>query len=76
MKRVLSILLFVLIIPGCFFDPSGYVDNPYVEKLCEDGIDNDDDGFIDCEDQDCCTKDICANSGICTEVEDQPDNQE
>jgi len=27
--------------------------NPYIESICDDGIDNDGDGFVDCDDQDC-----------------------
>lgn len=33
------------------------------ELVCTDGIDNDGDGLIDCEDSDCFTDDACGNRG-------------
>jgi hypothetical protein len=30
-------------------------------KTCQDGIDNDDDGYIDCDDSDCAKKKNCRN---------------
>ena len=67
-------LLFMtaLFLSACFFDSSGLVENPYVEQMCSDDLDNDEDGFTDCEEQDCCGDEHCAASPVCQEL-DQPD---
>ncbi|VDN02037.1 unnamed protein product [Thelazia callipaeda] len=39
-----------------------------VESNCEDGIDNDNDGLIDCEDSECCTDRSCSSSQMCATV--------
>uniref|UniRef100_A0AC34QHB9 EGF-like domain-containing protein n=1 Tax=Panagrolaimus sp. JU765 TaxID=591449 RepID=A0AC34QHB9_9BILA len=36
------------------------------ESNCDDGIDNDDDGLVDCEDSECCSSKFCATNPICT----------
>jgi len=66
LKPILLLLLFsfsVIVYQSCKSDDG----NPQVE-ICDDGIDNDGDGFIDCEDLDCesnqnCLVEIC-NDGI------------
>jgi hypothetical protein len=40
----------------------GDTDQQNHEGRCTDNIDNDQDGFIDCEDSDCSTKAVCLNS--------------
>jgi hypothetical protein len=69
MKKLLNIILFFTIIGigSCTFDQSGFVENPHQESICDDEIDNDEDGFIDCDDQDCCEFSVCNDSQICEE---------
>ncbi|VDK46754.1 unnamed protein product [Anisakis simplex] len=39
-----------------------------IEIDCDDGIDNDNDGLVDCEDSECCTERSCASNQMCTTV--------
>ncbi|EFO27446.1 hypothetical protein LOAG_01036 [Loa loa] len=39
-----------------------------LESSCDDGVDNDNDGLIDCEDSECCTDSSCLSSQMCTTV--------
>ncbi|VDM47261.1 unnamed protein product [Toxocara canis] len=39
-----------------------------IESDCDDGVDNDSDGLVDCEDSECCTYRTCASSQMCTTV--------
>uniref|UniRef100_A0A914CCG1 EGF-like domain-containing protein n=1 Tax=Acrobeloides nanus TaxID=290746 RepID=A0A914CCG1_9BILA len=59
----------------CLCDSIHYGENCQltVETDCEDGIDNDNDGLIDCEDSECCTSRECSSSTLCTGVA-QPRN--
>lgn len=42
---------------------------PSHESNCTDGIDNDGDDKIDCNDPDCCGKEVCYGSGTCERYE-------
>jgi hypothetical protein len=44
--------------------------------FCGDLVDNDQDGFADCDDLDCCTDGLCAGVGVCGGVEDCSDWQD
>ncbi|KAG1655399.1 Teneurin-m [Nymphon striatum] len=44
-----------------------------VEKDCDDGIDNDNDGLTDCADSECCGKDKCSDSQMCITSSDPLD---
>jgi hypothetical protein len=46
----------------CFL-PSGPLWAQEQGRECRDGVDNDGDGFIDCEDPDCASKGFCAGGG-------------
>lgn len=75
MKRIAKTTLLVAFIAlfaatmgtGCIFDPSGEpIDTEY---NCDDGIDDDGDGYIDCDDQDCdnnesCIVELCGNGTV------------
>ncbi|KAM3723400.1 Teneurin-1 [Dirofilaria immitis] len=39
-----------------------------IESNCDDGIDNDNDGLIDCEDSECCTDNSCSSNQMCATV--------
>ncbi|VDO35068.1 unnamed protein product, partial [Onchocerca flexuosa] len=39
-----------------------------IESSCDDGVDNDNDGLIDCEDSECCTDNSCSSSQMCVTV--------
>uniref|UniRef100_A0A915PKS0 EGF-like domain-containing protein n=1 Tax=Setaria digitata TaxID=48799 RepID=A0A915PKS0_9BILA len=39
-----------------------------IESSCDDGIDNDNDGLMDCEDSECCTDSSCSSSQMCATV--------
>uniref|UniRef100_A0A7E4W009 Teneurin-m n=1 Tax=Panagrellus redivivus TaxID=6233 RepID=A0A7E4W009_PANRE len=40
-----------------------------METSCDDGIDNDDDGLVDCEDSECCSHQACSDKNpLCTKV--------
>uniref|UniRef100_A0A1I8EAL2 EGF-like domain-containing protein n=1 Tax=Wuchereria bancrofti TaxID=6293 RepID=A0A1I8EAL2_WUCBA len=39
-----------------------------VESSCSDGVDNDNDGLIDCEDSECCVDSSCSSSQMCVTV--------
>ncbi|KAL4003026.1 GHH signature containing HNH/Endo VII nuclease toxin family protein [Acanthocheilonema viteae] len=39
-----------------------------IESNCDDGVDNDNDGLIDCEDSECCTDSSCSSSQMCATV--------
>ncbi len=54
-----AMTLTTLVIPGCG-DDSGVGQ----EKTCDDGLDNDGDGQIDCADSDCLTAEVCDASEI------------
>lgn len=41
---------------------------PTIEENCSDGIDNDGDGLIDCDDQDDCGEDVCGPAPFCGDV--------
>jgi len=47
--------------------------NPTCPELCDDGLDNDVDGFTDCDDQDCSSFPACLGPELCT---DGVDNDE
>ena len=45
---------------------------PAVEMICNDSTDNDEDGFIDCDDSDCDEDPLCQVTGVtCEEVTDR-----
>ncbi len=69
--KTLLLALLLLALPACFYDPSGLVQNPNMEQICDDGEDNDDDTFIDCDDQDCCGHDECKGSPTCAAEEQE-----
>ncbi|MBC8884453.1 hypothetical protein H9X57_16970 [Flavobacterium piscinae] len=66
LRPILLLLLFsfsMIIYQSCKSD-----DDSIPVEICNDGIDNDNDGFTDCDDNDCvsdpsCTVEIC-NDGI------------
>ncbi len=39
---------------------------PIAELCCTDGVDNDNDGAVDCQDLDCCDQSVCATEDACT----------
>ncbi len=54
--------------------------NPYVEKICDDSIDNDKDSQLDCHDIDCLISPLCleykdknCDDGIDNDLDGQPD---
>lgn len=67
MKNLKLALVLALCSVTAFYSCNNDDDEPLVE-ICDDGIDNDNDGFIDCEDNDCESEAICAveicNDGI------------
>ncbi|MBU1222086.1 hypothetical protein KKF34_13770 [Myxococcota bacterium] len=68
MKTVLSYIMIIMFsltfFPSCDDDTST---NPWIETACDDGIDNDNDGFIDCNDQDCFETQACNPVEICND---------
>lgn len=46
-------------------DTSGDESEVPVFEICDDGVDNDEDGDIDCEQDDCCSEEACANHDNC-----------
>ncbi|CAG9802441.1 unnamed protein product [Chironomus riparius] len=36
-----------------------------LEMVCDDGVDNDEDGMIDCSDSECCSHTVCADHIMC-----------
>lgn len=57
-------LLGLVLTPAC--------GGPSTEKTCDDGVDDDEDGFTDCEDQDCNGNAACAcGDGTCDGGEDE-----
>ena len=74
MLRVLWVLLWVACATGCSifteFDPALYAEKH--EETCSDDIDNDGDGFVDCEDTGCAEQDHCKENSeaTCTDDED------
>ncbi|MGL1901200.1 MAG: hypothetical protein OCC49_03615 [Fibrobacterales bacterium] len=62
MKRVIAVIT-LLLFSSCFLETSKPVNTELSEestdRLCSDGLDNDEDGYIDCIDQDCYTVDVC-----------------
>lgn len=57
------VFLGILVITACSNDPGG--STPTTEDtvtLCEDGVDNDGDGHIDCNDADCLGLSPCAEN--------------
>ncbi len=47
------------VVVNTVWDITGSVDPPDPEAICDDGIDNDGDGDVDCEDSDCSSDDAC-----------------
>ena len=51
--------------PSTMVQPSGPTPPPIIttpmETICDDGIDNDGDGFIDCDDLDCASDQVCSS---------------
>jgi hypothetical protein len=45
--------------PGC---------NIELEQRCDDKVDNDRDGLVDCEDPECCESPVCERSQLCHTV--------
>lgn len=72
MRTRLALLFTLIFLSSCFFDTSGYVENPYVETACSDDLDNDEDTFVDCDDQDCCAAEHCKTAPICAQI---PENE-
>uniref|UniRef100_A0A915BMY1 EGF-like domain-containing protein n=1 Tax=Parascaris univalens TaxID=6257 RepID=A0A915BMY1_PARUN len=54
----------------CACDSSHFGDDCIlpIEADCDDGVDNDNDGLVDCEDSECCTYRSCSTSQMCTTV--------
>ncbi|TKR76266.1 hypothetical protein L596_017430 [Steinernema carpocapsae] len=54
----------------CFCDSQHFGPNCElpIESDCDDGIDNDGDGLIDCEDSECCSYRSCSADTLCTSV--------
>ena len=48
----------------CNFDNNGVEVGPGCDEACDDGVDNDEDGLTDCEDEDCATDSDCPDSGL------------
>ena len=42
--------------------------NHRTELQCDDGVDNDEDGLVDCEEPECCLSSICQEKQLCTSV--------
>ncbi|MBU1221578.1 hypothetical protein KKF34_05610 [Myxococcota bacterium] len=66
MKTFLSSIMIILFAVSFFYaceDDSST--NPWIETACDDGIDNDNDGYIDCDDQDCFEAFACNPTEIC-----------
>ena len=74
-----GLLLVVLLFTGCSFfqieekgegDGEGEGD-PVGETLCENGVDDDGDGFVDCVDPDCAGHQacVCVQDSFCCNVE-------
>ena len=59
-KYLLYFTLGAIISVGCDKKDSGN-NKENTDDLCHDSIDNDDDGFIDCSDQDC--RSFCEDAG-------------
>ncbi|XP_042896054.1 teneurin-m isoform X1 [Parasteatoda tepidariorum] len=49
----------------CDDDWSGGSCNIPLEKICDDKMDNDNDGLIDCADSECCKSKVCENNPLC-----------
>lgn len=69
MKGLKFILLQIILVSGLFVFPSCKNNDASPQaEICNDGIDNDGDGFTDCDDNDCTTNSTCAveicNDGI------------
>ena len=47
--------------------------SPGVELACDDGVDNDGDQLIDCDDPDCCNSTVCINDDSCSSSPDPSD---
>ena len=46
---------------------------PGVELVCGDGVDNDGDQLLDCDDPDCCNTTVCMNDDSCSSAPDPSD---
>ncbi|GFU07605.1 teneurin-m [Nephila pilipes] len=49
----------------CDEDWSGESCSIPLEKICDDKMDNDNDGLIDCADSECCKSKVCENNPLC-----------
>ncbi|KAK0414638.1 hypothetical protein QR680_011539 [Steinernema hermaphroditum] len=54
----------------CFCDSQHFGPNCElsIESDCDDGIDNDGDGLVDCEDSECCNYRSCSSDSLCASV--------
>jgi hypothetical protein len=71
MARLLCFSLVVLAIPACTVRPSGHTESSAAE--CSNGRDDDGDGHVDCDDQDCDA--ICVAGGGDSGTMPMPDAQ-
>ncbi len=72
MKSVLSIFLLVQFF-SCTFDKSGFSSS--FEEICDNGLDDDNDGYIDCHDPDCEQDPFCQTpEEICDNGLDDDDD--
>ena len=68
MKKIIIITMFALVLVACT-DSSSQTNNVNNPEICNDNVDNDFDGDIDCNDSDCrfngaCTVETCGNGSV------------